>query len=146
MNDISPAPSIEESVQLLTSSGDDGNDPGGNNEGAYQTTHSHICSNNFHGDQGSSSHSLATNDNEMSESSQGSHSYQPNAYYLPHFEQNLSYGFIGYHLPYHMFPMNDTSYGAHNVMSFSHGMGRDQNQCSDENGDALDPSRHSVWW
>ncbi|KAK5785378.1 hypothetical protein PVK06_039960 [Gossypium arboreum] len=50
MNDISPAPSNEESVQLSTSSGDDGDDPGGNNEGAYQTTHGHIYSSNFHGD------------------------------------------------------------------------------------------------
>ncbi|KAG8473432.1 hypothetical protein CXB51_035628 [Gossypium anomalum] len=81
MNDISPAPSNKESVQLSTSSSDDGDDPGGNNEGAYQTTHGHIYSSNFHGDQGatryryatdpgSSSHSLATNDNQMSESSQ----------------------------------------------------------------------------
>ncbi|PPS11003.1 hypothetical protein GOBAR_AA09648 [Gossypium barbadense] len=70
MNDISPAPSNKENVQLLMSSGDNGDDPSGNNEGVYQTTHGHIYSSNFHGDQGvtrypyatdpgSSSHSLA---------------------------------------------------------------------------------------
>ncbi|KAK5793095.1 hypothetical protein PVK06_034231 [Gossypium arboreum] len=51
MNDISPALSNEESVQLSTSSGEDGDGPGGNNEGAYQTTHGHIYSSNFHGNQ-----------------------------------------------------------------------------------------------
>ncbi|KAA3477025.1 SecY/SEC61-alpha family [Gossypium australe] len=52
MNDISLAPSNGESVQLSTLSGDDGDDPDGNNECAYQTTHGHIYSSNFHGDQG----------------------------------------------------------------------------------------------
>ncbi|KAK5824587.1 hypothetical protein PVK06_019368 [Gossypium arboreum] len=52
MNDIPPTPSNEESVQLSTLSGEDGDDPGGNNEGAYQTTHGHIYSSNFHGGQG----------------------------------------------------------------------------------------------
>ncbi|XP_039053508.1 uncharacterized protein LOC120195606 [Hibiscus syriacus] len=69
MHDISPTPSNDESVQLSTSSGggDDGgdggggDDHGGDNEGLYGTNTS----------TGSSSYSLAINDNEISESSQG---------------------------------------------------------------------------
>ncbi|KAK5845428.1 hypothetical protein PVK06_001613 [Gossypium arboreum] len=89
---------------------------------------------------GSSSRSLATNENEISElSSQSSHSYQPNAFYPPYFGHNSSYESFGYHLPHHMFPTNDASHGsilphfAYNVMLFSHGMGGDRNQGNDEN-------------
>ncbi|KAK8566236.1 hypothetical protein V6N11_063044 [Hibiscus sabdariffa] len=87
---------------------------------------------------GSSSHNLAANDYEISESSEGSHSYQPTAYYPPYLEQNPNYGLFDYYLPYHTFPTNDASYDTHNVMSFSHGMESDQNQSTDETRDALD--------
>ncbi|KAL4297754.1 hypothetical protein GQ457_12G017290 [Hibiscus cannabinus] len=43
------------------------------------------------------------------------------------------------------FPSNDdASYDTHNVMHFSHGMESDQNQGTDEIGDALDVARHSF--
>ncbi|KAK9008368.1 hypothetical protein V6N11_075266 [Hibiscus sabdariffa] len=95
---------------------------------------------------GSSSHNLAANDYEISESSEGSHSYQPTAHYPPYLEQYLNYGLFDYHLPYQTFSTNDASYDTHNVMPFSHGMESDQNQGTDETGDALDAARHSFWW
>ncbi|KAK5833340.1 hypothetical protein PVK06_017165 [Gossypium arboreum] len=177
MDDISPAQSNKESVQLLTSSGGDGDGPGGNNENTCQRELEHMFSDTFYGGQGiaryhyaadlslyetnayihlqhrrgrndrthgrmrenfhdsftgSSSRSLATNENEISESSsQSSHSYQPNAFYPPYFGHNSSYGSFSYHLLHHMFPTNDASHGsipphfAYSVMPFSHGTGGD---------------------
>ncbi|PPR90477.1 hypothetical protein GOBAR_AA30204 [Gossypium barbadense] len=69
MDDISPTQSIEESVQLSAPSGGDGDDLGGNNEDACQIEPQHMYSNIFYGDQGSSSYSLATNENDINESS-----------------------------------------------------------------------------
>ncbi|KAK8579866.1 hypothetical protein V6N12_070169 [Hibiscus sabdariffa] len=95
---------------------------------------------------GSSSHNLAANDYEISESSEGSHSYQPTAHYPPYLEQYPNYGLFDYRLPYQTFPINDAPYDTQNVMPFSHGMESDQNQGTDETGDALDAARHSFWW
>ncbi|KAK9008105.1 hypothetical protein V6N11_075007 [Hibiscus sabdariffa] len=94
---------------------------------------------------GSSSHNLAANDYEISESSEGSHSYQPTAHYPPYLEQYPNYGLFDYRLPYQTFPINDAPYDTQNVMPFSHGMESDQNQGTDETGDALDAARHSFW-
>ncbi|KAK8499857.1 hypothetical protein V6N12_072560 [Hibiscus sabdariffa] len=113
INDIS----LEESVQLSTSSSGDG----GGDDDDEVFRYSSVAGSGFH-------------------------SYQPTAYYPPYLEQNPNYGLFDYHLPYRTFPTNDASYDTHNVMSFSHGMESDQNQGTDETGDAFDVARHSCWW
>ncbi|KAH1031436.1 hypothetical protein J1N35_043610 [Gossypium stocksii] len=60
MDDISPAQSNEESVQLSTSSGGDGDDLGGNNKNACQTEPKHTYSNTFYGGQGMTRYPYAT--------------------------------------------------------------------------------------
>ncbi|KAK8568925.1 hypothetical protein V6N12_007459 [Hibiscus sabdariffa] len=139
INDISH----EESVQLSTSSSDGGGGGGGDGDGDGDDEvfgYSSVAS------PSSSSHNLDVNDYEISESFEGSHFYQPTAYYPPYLEQNPNYGLFDYHLQYQTFPTNDASYDTHNVMPFSHGMESDQNQDTDETRDALDAPRHSFWW
>ncbi|KAH1081536.1 hypothetical protein J1N35_021297 [Gossypium stocksii] len=61
MDDISPAQSNEEGVQLSTSSGGDGDDLGGNNEDACQTEPEHMYSDTFYGGQGMARYLYAAN-------------------------------------------------------------------------------------
>ncbi|KAK8584444.1 hypothetical protein V6N12_068688 [Hibiscus sabdariffa] len=123
INDIS----LGESVQLSTSSSGGGGGGGGGEvfryssvagSGLFETnrrdggdrTHGRMRERFHDSFAGSSSHNLAANDYEISEASEGSHSYQPTAYYPPYLEQNPNYGLFDYHLPYQTFPTNDASY------------------------------------